>query len=101
MHSASQLVHVVQKKTGYTNLGSSLIKNLSSKSQKYVQNLTTSTFTQECQGTLYTFSTCRDHVKISVGIVLGLHCVGIHVVYNQMNVMYNGTVARRHTHECC
>ena len=40
-------------------------------------------------------------MKISVGIVLELHSVGIHVVYNQMNVMYNGIVARRHTHECC
>ena len=63
-------------------------------------DLTTSTFTQECQDTLYTFSTCRDPKKISVGIVLELHCVGIHVVYNQMSVMCNGIVARRHTYEC-
>ena len=39
-------------------------------------------------------------MKMSVGIVLGLHSVGIHVLYNQMNVMYNEIVARRHTHEC-
>ena len=38
-------------------------------------------------------------MKISVGIVLELHSVGIHVVYNQMNVMYNGIVARRHRYE--
>ena len=59
-------------------------------------------FTQRCQEyAIYTFSTCRDQKKISVGIVLELHSVGIHVVYNQMNVMYNGIVARKHTHECC
>ena len=44
MHSAIQLVHVVQKKTGFTNLRRYLIKNLGSESQQYVQNLTTSTF---------------------------------------------------------
>ena len=43
MHSASQLVHVVQKKTGHINLRSYLIKNLVSESQQHVQNLTTST----------------------------------------------------------
>ena len=77
-----------------------LSKILASESQQYVQKLITSTFTRGCQGTLYKFSTCRDHVKISVGIVIELHRVGIHVVYNQMNVMCNGIVARRHTHEC-
>ena len=39
-------------------------------------------------------------MKISVVIVLELYSVGIYVVYNQMNVMYNGIVARRHIHEC-
>ena len=39
-------------------------------------------------------------MKIRVGIVFELHSVGIHVIYNQRNVMCNGIVARRHTHEC-
>ena len=101
MHSASQLVHWVQKKTRHINLRSYLIKNLASESQQYVQDLTTSTLHKNVKSTLYTFTTCRDQKKISVGIVLVLHSVGIHVVYNQMNVMCNGIVARRHTHECC
>ena len=45
MQSSSQLVHVIQKKTGFTNLRSYVIKNLTSESQQHVQNLT-STFTQ-------------------------------------------------------
>ena len=38
-------------------------------------------------------------MKISVGIVITLrsNTCSIH----QMNVMCNGIVARRHTHECC
>ena len=79
MHPASQLVHLVQKKTGHINLENYLIKILVSESQQYVQNLTT-TFHKNVKSTLFTYSTCRDHVKISVGIIPELHSLCIHAV---------------------
>ena len=89
MHSASQLVHVVQKKTGFTNLRSYFIKNSRIRSSVVCSELTTSTFTQEYQGTLYTFSTCRDPVKISVGVVITLRRHTFSTQPNECNVQWN------------